>query len=33
VACDHRLADPTITPDERVAVAEYRRRLRGGAHR
>ncbi len=33
VACDHRLADPTITPDERVAVAEYRRRRGGGTRR
>jgi aminoglycoside phosphotransferase (APT) family kinase protein len=28
VACDHRLADPRLTPDERVAVAEYRRQVR-----
>jgi aminoglycoside phosphotransferase (APT) family kinase protein len=33
VACDHRLADPTITPDERVAIAEYRRGLRDSARR
>ena len=26
-ACDHRLADPELGPDERVAVADLRRRL------
>ena len=28
VACDHRLADPNTTVEERVAVAELRRRRR-----
>jgi aminoglycoside phosphotransferase (APT) family kinase protein len=29
VACDHRLGDPRLTPEERVAVAELRRTVRG----
>lgn len=30
-ACDHRLADPGVTPGERVAVAALRNRVRGQA--
>lgn len=28
-ACDHRLADPALLPDERAAVAELRRKVSG----
>ncbi len=32
-ACDHRLADPGLTPGEREAVAELRTKLRSGKRR